>query len=69
MTVKLHNYFHIPANGNDSETMEDFWILHNTLSYNPVGSNTTLILLKRVSKISAQIWLVKNKLTVKITMI
>ena len=69
MTAKLYNYFHIPANGNDSENMEAFWMLHNTMSYHPVGSNTAFILLNRVSKTSPQFWLVKNRLIVKITVI
>ena len=69
MTAKLYNYFPIPTNGNDSENMEAFWMLHNTVSYNPLGSNTDFILLNRVSKISPQFWPVKNRLTVKITMI
>lgn len=67
MTAKLHSYFHIPAN--DSGNMEALWMLHNTVSYNPVGSNTSFILLNRVSKISPQFGLVKNRLTVKITVI
>lgn len=67
MTAKLHSYFHIPAN--DSGNMEVLWMLHNAVSYNPVGSNTAFILLNRVSKISPQCWLVKNRHTVKIAVI
>lgn len=67
MTAKLHSYFHIPVN--DSANMKALWMLHNTVSYNPVGSNTSFVLLNRVSKISPQFGLVKNRLTVKISVI